>query len=358
MTADGAPRISVGIAAAVLLLVAVYYGTEVLAPLTLAFFIIAIVWPLQQRLQLRLPALVALAITIIVTAVVCLGFASLAALAFGRVGRSLVADASRYQALYEVTVAWLEDRGVSVAGLWAEHFNTGWLLRAARQVTGRVNTTLSFWLVTLVYVMLGLLEVDDARRKVQALGNQDAARILIDATAATAVKFRKYMLVRTQMSVVTGLLIWALAWITGLQFAAEWGIIAFVLNYIPFIGPLIATLFPTLLEMTQFSTWQAVLGIFLGLNLIQFVVGSYIEPRVSGDVLSISPFVALFAVFFWAFMWGLFGAFIGVPIVIAILTFCSYHPASRFIADLFGGPVGAAEVRPSTKTPDATRSAG
>jgi predicted PurR-regulated permease PerM len=157
------------------------------------------------------------------------------------------------------------------------------------------------------------------------------------------------MLVRTQMSVVTGLLICALAWITGLQFAAEWGIIAFVLNYIPFIGPLIATLFPTLLEMTQFSTWQAVLGIFLGLNLIQFVVGSYIEPRVSGDVLSISPFVVLFAVFFWTFMWGLFGAFIGVPIVIAILTFCSYHPASQFIADLFGGPVGAAEVRPSTK---------
>ncbi|HEY6621678.1 MAG TPA: AI-2E family transporter [Steroidobacteraceae bacterium] len=166
------------------------------------------------------------------------------------------------------------------------------------------------------------------------------------------------MLVRTQMSVVTGLLIWALAWITGLQFAAEWGIIAFVLNYIPFIGPLIATLFPTLLEMTQFSTWQAVLGIFLGLNLIQFVVGSYIEPRVSGDVLSISPFVVLFAVFFWTFMWGLFGAFIGVPIIIAILTFCSHHPASRFIADLFGGPVGAAEVRPATKTPDATRSAG
>jgi predicted PurR-regulated permease PerM len=233
--------------------------------------------------------------------------------------------------------------------LWAEHFNTGWLLRAARQVIGRVNTTLSFWLVTLVYIMLGLLEVDDVRRKVQALGNQAVAAMLIDATAATAVKFRKYMLVRTQMSVVTGLLVWALAWITGLQFAAEWGVIAFVLNYIPFIGPLIATLFPTLLEMTQFSTWQAVLGIFAGMNLIQFVVGSYVEPRVSGDVLSISPFVVLFAVFFWAFMWGLFGAFIGVPIIIAILTFCGYHPASRFIADLFGGPVRAAEVRSSTK---------
>jgi predicted PurR-regulated permease PerM len=305
---------------------------------------------LQQRLQSRLPALVALAITILVTAVVCLALASLAAVAFSRLGRSLVADASRYQTLYSTAVAWLEDRGVSVAGLWAEHFNTAWLLRAAGQVTGRVNTTLSFWLIALVYIMLGLLEVDDIRRKVQALGNQDVARLIVDATAATAVKFRKYIMARTQMSVVTGLLVWALAWIAGLQFAAEWGIIAFVLNYIPFIGPFIATLFPTLLEMAQFSTWQAVLGIFAGLNLIQFVVGSYIEPRVSGDVLSISPFVVLFAVFFWAFMWGLFGAFIGVPIVIAVLTFCSYHPDSRFIADLLGGPVPAAEGRSSAKS--------
>jgi AI-2 transport protein TqsA len=344
MMAYCTPRISIGIVAAVLLLVAVYYGSDVLEPLALAFFIIAIVWPLQQRLQSRLPALVALALTIVVTAAVCLAFASLAAWAFGRVGRSLVADAARYQTLYDTMVTWLEDRGVSVAGLWAEHFNTGWLLRTARDVTGRVNTTLSFWLITFVYVMLGLLEVDDMRRKVQALGNQDAARIVTDGSAAIADKFRKYMLVRMQMSLLTGLLVWTLAWIAGLKFAAEWGVIAFVLNYVPIIGPFIATLFPTLLAMTQFATWQAVLSMFVGLNMIQFAVGTYVEPRVSGDVLSVSPFVVLFSVFLWTFLWGLFGAFIGVPIVIAILTFCSYHPGSRFIADLFGGPLKSANA--------------
>src|ERR1700710_2967922 len=221
MTADGKPKISIIIIAVVLVLAAIGYGKDVFAPLALAFFIIAIVWPLQQRLQSRLPALVALAITVVVTVVVCLAFASLAAWAFGRVGRSLVADAPRYQALYDAMVMWLEDRGVSVAGLWAEHFNTGWFLRAARQVSGRVNTTLSFWLVTFVYVMLGLLEVDDMRQKVQALSNQDAARIVVDGSAATANKFRKYMLIRTQVSVVTGLLVWALAWVAGLQFATE-----------------------------------------------------------------------------------------------------------------------------------------
>jgi len=68
------------------------------------------------------------------------------------------------------------------------------------------------------------------------------------------------------------------------------------------------------------------------------VVGSYIEPRVSGAMLAISPSVVLLAVFLWTYLWGLFGTFIGVPIVIAIVTFCGYHPSSRWIADLLGGP--------------------
>jgi len=84
---------------------------------------------------------------------------------------------------------------------------------------------------------------------------------------------------------------------------------------------------------------------FVGLNMIQFAVGSYVEPRVPRGVLFVSLFVVLLSVFFWTFLWGLFGAFIGVPIVIAILTFCRYHPASRFIADLFGGPVQAAVAK-------------
>ena len=331
-------NIAVGIIAAVLLAAAASQASTVFAPLALALFIIAIVWPLQHRLQLRMPKLFALSITMVVTVAVCLAFASLAIWGFGRVGRSLVADTARYQALYDSMVMWLDGHGVSVAGLWAEHFNVAWLLRATQYITGRVNTTISFWLITLIYVILGLLEVDDIRRKIEALDNRETARVLLDGSAATAARFRKYILVRTQMSAMTGLLVGAFAWITGLQFAVEWGMIAFTLNYIPFIGPFIATLFPTLLAMTQFDSWQAVLGVFVCLNIIQFVVGSYIEPRVSGTMLSISPFLVLFAIFFWTFLWGLFGTFIGVPIALAILTFCANHPSTRWIADLLGGP--------------------
>ena len=331
-------KITATILAAVAIFFAAYQAASVFAPLVLALFIIAIVWPMHDWLQSRMPKLVALAISVIVIVAVCMAFASLVVWGFGRVGRAVVTDAPRYQVLYGNLVTWLDGHGISVAGLWAQHFNVGWLLRAAQHITGRINTTLSFWLITLTYVILGLLEVSDFRRKVEALDSREAARVLLDGAAATAVKFRKYVLVRTQMSATTGLLVGTFAWIAGLQFAAEWGVIAFALNYIPFIGPFIATLFPTLLAMTQFHSWQAVLGTFICLNIIQFAVGSYVEPRLSGSVLSISPFLVLFAILFWTFLWGLFGTFIGVPITLAILTFCGQHPSSRWLADLLGGP--------------------
>jgi AI-2 transport protein TqsA len=330
-------NIAVGIIAAILLAAAAGQASAVFAPLALALFIIAIVWPLQNRLQTKMPELLALAVTIVVTIAVCLAFASLAAWGFGRVGRSLAANAARYEALYEAMMTWLEGHGVSVAALWAQHFNVRWLLSATQQIAGRVTSTLSFSLIAVVYVVLGLLEVEDIRRRIELLGNREAARVLLDGSTATAARFRKYLLVRTQMSAMTGLLVGVFAWITGLQFAIEWGAIAFTLNYIPFIGPFVATLFPTLLAMTQFDSWQAVLGVFVCLNIIQFVVGSYIEPRFAGNMLSISPSVVLFAIFFWTFLWGIFGTFIGVPIALAILTFCDQHSSSRWLADLLGG---------------------
>ncbi len=330
-------KTSVGIIAAVAVSAAANQASSVFAPLALALFIIAIVWPWQRWLQARMPALLALAITMTITVAACLAFASLVVWAFGRVGHSLIANSARYQTFYDSAIAWLESHGISVAELWAEHFNVAWVLRRAGELTGRVNTTLSFWLIALVYVILGLMEVDDIRQRVRTFLAPETARIVLEASAATAGKIRKYLEVRTLMSAATGVLVGTFAGVAGLQFAMEWGVIAFALNYIPFIGPFIATLFPTLLAMTQFGAWQAVLGVFVCLNVIQFVVGSYIEPRVSGAVLAISPSLVLFSVFFWTFLWGLFGAFIGVPIAIAILTFCSYFPSSRWVAELLGG---------------------
>ncbi|HXE24771.1 MAG TPA: AI-2E family transporter, partial [Roseiarcus sp.] len=178
MARNSALNVSAGIVAAILASAAAYQASEVFAPLALALFIIAIVWPLQCWLKARMPALLALAVTMTLTVAACIAFASLIVWGFGHVGLSLVADSARYQALYDKAIEWLEEHGVSVAGLWSEHFNVAWLLRWAGQITGRVNTTLSFWLIALVYVILGLMEVDDLRQRIKAFAQPEAARIL------------------------------------------------------------------------------------------------------------------------------------------------------------------------------------
>src|ERR1700677_5101707 len=177
MARDTTLNVSVGIMAAVMISVVASQASDVFAPLALALFIIALVWPLQSWLQARMPALLALAITMNVTVAGGIAFASLVAWGFGRVGVSLLADSARYQALYERAIDWLENRGISVAGLWSEHFNVGWLVHWAGQITGRVNTTLTFWLIALLYVILGLMEVDVLRRRAHLYLRPETAQI-------------------------------------------------------------------------------------------------------------------------------------------------------------------------------------
>ena len=337
-TSDRALRAMVGVGTAILVVAALGIAQPVFAPLTFALFIIAIVWPLQARLQTLLPKLVALAISMLVTIVVIGAFAWVITWGLNRVGRYVVADAAQFQLLYYQMTEWLEGHGIVVENIWSEHFNVGWVLRLFQEITTRVNGTLSFSLVVLIYVILGLMEVDDAARRLRGMRNQEAGRVLLAGCSRTAAKFRRYLLVRSLMSVVTGILVWGFISLCGLPLAQEWGVIAFALNYIPFIGPLVATVLPTLFAVAQFEAWQNAILVFGCLNLIQFLVGSYLEPRIAGSILSMSPFVVLFSVFFWTFLWGLPGAFIGVPIVIAILTVCDQHVSSRWVTELFGAP--------------------
>jgi AI-2 transport protein TqsA len=336
--ADRSVRTMFGLCTVVLILAAVYVARPIFAPIAFALFIIALVWPLQRALQERVPTLVALAVTVSVTAIVIGIVTSLVVWGFGVVGQWLYGNAARFQELYGIVVKWLESHGIYAAGLIAEYFDVNMMLRAFQQLAGRVHGLVTFVILTLVFLLLGLLEVGDARRKLESLDNKELGRALVTASTNVGAKFRRFMLVRTIMSIVTGIAIWAFSLIAGLELATAWGVIAFALNYIPFIGPFIATIFPSVFAIAQSESWQMALMVFIGLNLIQFLIGSYLEPRVAGAALSMSPFVVLFSVFFWAFLWGIPGAFIGLPIMIAIMTICSQFDASRWVAELVSGP--------------------
>ena len=308
----------------------------VVAPIVFALFAIALVWPLQGALQKRMPAVAALLITMLVTLVTLLGLAWLVAWAFGRVGSHIVANAAQIQAFYTAQLAWAEARGIDVAGTIAAQFDARWLVRLAQGVLAQLRGTLSFILLTLVFVLLGLLEVGAIRSQMLIL-RHNTPTALLRAAERIGAKLRAYMLVRTLVSVATGLVVWAFAAIMGLELAAEWGAIALVLNYIPFLGPLVATLFPTLFAALQFGSWGSALMVFAGMQLMQFLGGSYIEPRLAGRNLAVSPFLVLASVFIGGFLWGVPGAFIGPPALIAALTLCEEFLAARPFAALLSG---------------------
>ena len=337
MVTDRQTRAMLAICTAILVAAALYFARSIFAPLAFALFMVAIVWPLQSTLQRKLPQFVALFITLFVTAVVLTVFASMVAWGFSVVAQWMIANAPRFQAMYVHWTEWLEEHGIFIVGLVAERFDVMWLVRFAQTIAGRINNTVGFAILAFVFMMLALLETGDMRQRLASLKDSEKSRELAQAGAKIGAKFRKYMLVRTQLSALTGIAVWAFALLTGLELATAWGIIAFALNYIPFLGPFVATILPALFAMAHFESWQSIMIVFLGLFAIQFVIGNYLEPLVAGAALAISPLAVIFAVFFWSFLWGIPGAFIGVPVTIAILTLCELSPSSRWIATLFQG---------------------
>jgi predicted PurR-regulated permease PerM len=330
---DRGMRVSLGLAATVLVAAALAEAASIAAPVAFALFTIAIVWPLNAGLRRVLPLPVAMLLTILVAMLVLGGLGWILVWGLSRVGTWLVQNAVRFQDLYTETAGWLEGHGLYAAGLLAERFDVAWLVRLFRELSGRLHGMASFLLVTLVFTLLGLGEARDAARRIaRALPEQGPA--LLAAIAATARKLQTYMAVRSAMSVLTGIGVWAFAAAIGLDLAPAWGAIAFVLNYIPFLGPLVATLAPTLVALVQFASFEMALITLLALNLIQGLIGSGLEPRIAGKAVSLSPFVVLLSVFAWAFLWGVAGAFIGVPIAIAVVTFCAHWPASAWAAEL------------------------
>jgi AI-2 transport protein TqsA len=332
--ASAAPLI---ICSVILLFAAAYFARAILAPVTFAIFIVAVVWPLQDAFQKRLPKLLALVLTLALTLAVLAIMGLLVIWAFGLVAQWLIANVARFQALYLRAIDMLDSHGVAVKTLMATSLNPSSVTGVLRQIGGQGYGLLSFVVIAFAFTVLGLLEVDIGRRNIDRLENPRLREALLGPASDISGKLRKYMAVRSLMSLLTGAVVWAFALVAGIELATAWGVIAFVLNYIPFIGSLVATVFPSLFTLAQFESWKLALLVFIALNGVQFFIGSYLEPRIAGAQLSLSPFMVLFAVFLWSFLWGIAGAFIGVPLLIVALTVCAEHDSSRWLAILMSG---------------------
>jgi len=208
---------------AILVLAGLWAARGVMTPVAFALFIIAPVWPLQRRLQAVLPQVIAVLVTSAV-ALLAIGIGGwLVVWGFGGIAQWVIDNAARLQVLYMHAADLLERRGLYAAELFAEQINVLWLVQVLRAIGGSLQGVLSFSIVTFVFVILGMLEVEPLGRRPRRIGDGQVGAAATDAAAEIAARLQTYMLVRFGMSVLTGLGFWIFAAGYGLELQREWG---------------------------------------------------------------------------------------------------------------------------------------
>lgn len=138
------------------------------------------------------------------------------------------------------------------------------------------------------------------------------------------------------MSLCTGVGYGLTCWIFDIDFALFWGFLAFVLNFIPTVGSIIATIPPLLLGLIQLASPGAVFGLFGLLLTIQFSFGNIIEPKLMGNSLSLNTVVVILGLVFWGYLWGVAGMVLSVPMLVLFKVILAQFDEAKIIVRLMG----------------------
>lgn len=145
---------------------------------------------------------------------------------------------------------------------------------------------------------------------------------------------RQYLAIKTFISLLNGTIAGIILFIAGVDFVIFSALLVSLLNFIPNIGSVIATMFPVLICFLQYGFSLRLLLVLLGLMVTQFTIGNAVEPRITGKSLNLSPIVILVSLIFWGFIWGIVGMILAVPLTSAMKIFCENIPTLKPIADL------------------------
>ena len=211
---------------------------------------------------------------------------------------------------------------------------------------GEVVTLLAYAFLVLLYMMFLLAASGELNVKVQKAYPSSVAARIIDVMDNISRQVRQYLVAKTIVSAGTGLLIFLILWVLGVDFPVFWGFMAFLLNFIPNIGSMVAVVMPALLSLLQFPTLTIPL-IAAGLMwLVQMVMGNIVDPRLMAFSLNLSPVLVLVSLIFWGWLWGIVGMILAVPLTATIKIFFENIEGLRPVAVLMGSVSSANAVQP------------
>lgn len=322
-------------AALVIIVAGMKYAAPLLVPFLLSVFIAVISFPLMSNLQQKgLPK--GLALTLVMLLVVSIGFmlTILIGSSLTDFSHSLPSYQEKISAEWSGALSWLDERGVSVTDSIREMVNPAaavGLVSSILKGFGNVLTNSFFIVLTVIFI---LLETAGLTQKVIAMNDKDHhsdkmfSQVFVD-------KLRNYMSMKTIISIITGVIIATSLWLIGVDYPVLWGVLAFMLNFVPNIGSIIAAVPVVLLTVVQlgFSSAMLVALVYIVVNVL---VGSIIEPKYMGKGLGLSTLVVFVSLVFWGWVLGPVGMLLSVPLTITVKLGLDSKPETQWLGHLLG----------------------
>ena len=323
----------ISIASLVIILAAARAAQEIVLPFLLAAFIsIIAAAPVTWLRNKRIPPVLAVAIIVVMIIGLLFGTTLILASSIEGFSKTLPQYMERLQGLTDQTLQWLAGFGISLSGTGIrDAFDPGAAMRFANSILGSLAKLMSNTFLLILTVILIMLEASTFSEKIELIQN-DAGKTLaqvgrfLDTT-------KQYMAIKAMTSLITGILITIGMMLLGVDYAVLWGFLAFILNFIPTIGSIIAAVPAVLLALLQlgFGSALAVAAFFLAVNLL---IGNVIEPRVMGRGVGLSTLVVFLSLVFWGWLFGPIGMLLSVPLTMVVKFGTESNESTRWIATM------------------------
>jgi predicted PurR-regulated permease PerM len=310
-------------------------SSSLLVPFFLAVFIAVICAPPLFWLQRKgVPKVIALVLILVGILLVGLLFGALIGPSLNDFLSSLPGYQEQLSAHIGTLIVWLGGKGIKIpAKEVSGAFHPGWVMNLAGDILSTLGSALTNGFLILLTVVFILLEAADFPKKLEVvLKSPERSLSTIEKFSQDA---KRYLVIKTLISMVTGLVVWLWLLILGVEYPVLWGTLAFLLNYVPNIGSIIAALPAVLLALVQLGVGSALLTT-LGFVVVNVVLGNLIEPKLMGRRLSLSALVVFLSLVFWGWVLGPIGMILSVPMTSLAKIALESYDGTRGLAIMLG----------------------
>ncbi len=325
-----------GLAAIVIIIAGMKAASSLFVPFLLAGFIGLLCAPALFWLRDRgLPTPIALVVVLLGLFGIGAVFGGLMSSSINEFTRLLPSYQERFGSVVESLTATLLSFGIDfgVSTDDANPFDPRAALGLAGNLAGNLGSLLNNAFLLFLTVCFILLEASSFPRKVrEAFGDSPEIEGRMTEIGQS---IRRYLGIKTLTSMLTGMLAYSALLLLGVKFAPLWALIAFLLNFVPAVGSVIAAVPAVALALIDNSPQTAAI-VALAYIAINIAVGSFLEPRVMGDGMGLSPLIVVTSLVFWGWVLGPVGMVLAVPLTVILRILLGSQPSTQWVAVLLG----------------------